>query len=193
MVILISGTQGSGKTTLQNNLSKALHQQYNIRVKKINFADIIYQIHDYAINVLKGLGIFDDRAKDGYLLQLLGTEWGRKTRGENIWVDCLKARIKQEEAQLGETTFIIGDARFENEVDLFPDALKIRLECDRDLRKERCSMWRDTEDHPSETGLDSYSAKGKFDLKINTGSCSKEETLIVVLNRIMKLKEEQDV
>ena len=68
--------------------------------------------------------------------------------------------------------------RFKNEFaafDKFKDLpnfpiLRVRLECDRDIRKaRRGDKWRDNETHASEVDLDGYVTEGKFDLIVDTG------------------------
>lgn len=126
----------------------------------INFADPLYEIHDFARNTLREAGIsppYPD-AKDGNLLQMLGTEWGRNRIYPDVWVDVCKGRmVKKLEMARGDGLnyiFLIGDCRFMNELTAFPGAFKIRLECSADVRKARVSMWRENQDHPSEVGLD---------------------------------------
>src|SRR5574343_914769 len=131
-VILISGPQGSGKTTLQNALSSAIYSRLKKRVQKVNFADVLYEIHNYALNRLAFYGYKRDIVKDGPLLQLLGTEWARKHLGENVWVDIAKNKINNVQ---DDAVTIIGDCRFPNEFDGFPSALRIRLHCDESVRK----------------------------------------------------------
>ena len=63
---------------------------------------------------------------------------------------------------------IVGDCRFENEFMAFPEALRVRLQCPEDIRRKRCSMWRENVEHPSEIGLDRYANEGKFDIYMNT-------------------------
>ncbi len=173
-IILLSGKQGSGKTTLQKELVRVIHSRPKHRCHLVNFADPLYQIHNYAINLLKHLGITRDIVKDGPLLQLLGTEWGRKTIDENIWVKTLQNRIKLEGGltarNFEKNIFIVGDCRFRNELEGIPEALRVRLECDIEIRKARCEAWRENDTHPSETDLDEYSVvPKKFDMLFNTG------------------------
>ncbi len=165
-IIMISGKQGSGKSTIMDNLIK-LSIFKGMNAMDVRFAETIYNIHDYIRETLRFRGI-ERPDKDGRLLQLLGTEWGRDTIHPDIWVHALLGYIRNvapvpKENQL----FVISDCRFRNEFDLV-DAFRVRLECDRDVRKQRCDGWRDTDTHISETDLDQYSAEGKFDLTINT-------------------------
>jgi len=101
---------------------------------------------------------------DGKLLQILGTEWGRKTRGEDFWVDMLKKRIPCADY------VIIDDCRFPNELHAFDHehmTFKLRLECDAAIRHQRIiDKWRGGE-HESEVALDDY--RDSFDFVVDTG------------------------
>ncbi len=177
-VILISGKQGSGKTTLTKGLVEALSPRYTVRVLK--FADIIYQMHDAVCQIAQQYGI-STLAKEGTLLQLLGTEWGRKTKGENIWADAAKNKA----LAVNEDLIIIDDCRFPNEFDTFPDAIKIRLDAPLEARKERADSWRENSEHISETALDQYAKEMKFNLYCKTVD-GPAHTLNFVLNALNK-------
>jgi hypothetical protein len=172
-IIMISGKMGSGKTTLMNKLIAYAHDA-GVSCHNVIFADTIYKIHDYALELLKARGIERDIAKDGKLLQLLGTEWGRATLGEDVWVRCLMGQIDglKKAIDVGmkdrKTIFIISDCRFKNEFDGVPDCFKVRLEASKEVRKARCSQWRDNDVHPSEIDLDGYAKEGKFDCYVDT-------------------------
>lgn len=166
-IVLISGKQGAGKTSLQEALLAQWKRFAGKGGVKLNFADTLYEMHDAVLNILHRHLPKRNIVKDGPLLQLLGTEWGRKTIHQEIWVAILRERIK-DFASLQDLLFVVGDCRFENEFDGFPEALKVRLTCPEEVRKARCSMWRENTQHPSEVGLDAYEAQGKFDLVIDT-------------------------
>jgi energy-coupling factor transporter ATP-binding protein EcfA2 len=180
-IILISGPQGSGKTTLMDSLKEEFEKEGVCPINVI-FADTIYKIHDFAINLLKERGISRNLVKDGKLLQLLGTEWGRQTVDENIWVKCLLgeiASIKKLTGDIHPIVFLVSDCRFRNEFDGLPNAFSIRLEASREIRKERCSQWRDNDTHPSEIDLDGYAREGKFNMYLDT---EKDKTVGKVMN-----------
>lgn len=181
-IILISGAQGSGKTSTQNEIIRRLSGKRSCQV--INFADVIYEMHDRTLDVLHKFIPRRELVKDGPLLQLLGTEWGRKTIDENIWVRIAQEKYRQ--IQLEDCVVIVGDCRFENEFDAFPEALRIRLECPEKVRKERCSMWRENTKHPSEISLDEYARQGKFDLYIDTSKVTCENATTLIMAQIDK-------
>lgn len=191
MILLISGKQGSGKSTLQSSVIKNWNRYKSHRAWPINFADPLYKMHDFCVGYLKDHGI-ERPVKDGPLLQVLGTEWGRNTVGPDIWVNFAKARIQKlldpTKISCEFPLFVIGDCRFENEFDGFPQALKIRLECDEVTRKARCSSWRENSSHASEVSLDFYAEKQKFDLNFNTGISSVEMISDLVTARLLSMK-----
>lgn len=173
MVYVISGKQGSGKTTLAEMLLKHLGPE--ARVYK--FADILYELHNMIRNYMRALGI-ERPEKDGPLLQLLGTEWGRNTIDENIWPKILYSRVEKDAAKI----ILIDDCRFPNEFDMTRETygkncLMVRLECPEEIRKARCPAWRPNTEHPSETGLDEYARLGKFDIYYETDKMSAEQCM----------------
>jgi energy-coupling factor transporter ATP-binding protein EcfA2 len=164
---MISGKQGSGKSSLAHALSLAIHKRTGMYVGVHKFAGHLYTIHDYILNYMERITGKPRAEKDGDLLQYLGTEYGRVKHGQNVWVQGLRDSIRQDARNF----IIIDDCRFENEFDGI-EALKIRLECPVEDRKIRCSAWRDNDTHPSETGLDDYARKGMFDLTYSTNVLS---------------------
>jgi hypothetical protein len=180
-IILISGKQGSGKSSLLDGLLAA-----RTGVMPLKFADPLYDLHNALLPLLVKYGLREslDRAKDGELLQVIGTEYGRKKYGPNVWVDIAKRTIAANESRFAYC--VIDDCRFRSEFGAFPNALKVRLECDMETRKARCSYWRNNDTHPSETDLDSYAEQSVFDLTLNTSLLTKSQTLAKVMQAIDK-------
>ena len=170
-VLLLSGKQGSGKTTIAKTITKLWFDRKGKMVVEVPFAQTLYEMHDFLLSLMDTYGFKRDIVKDGPLLQFLGTDWGRKNFGENVWIDILKKKIANLETKYdwADLLVIVPDCRFKNEFDAFPNALRIRLECDRELRKKRCSAWRENENHASEIDLDEYVKLRKFDDTYDTG------------------------
>jgi phosphomevalonate kinase len=163
-IVMISGKQGSGKTTI----SDALAARLGGAAIRLRFAQPLYEMHNAVLSILAAYGMArPGLVKDGPLLQILGTEWGRNTIDPDIWVRCIQNKVAEIGKKFQEAVVIVDDMRFRNEFDAF-SALKIRLECPREIRKARCSTWRDNENHQSEIDLDEYSDSWLFNLYLET-------------------------
>lgn len=183
--ILICGLQGAGKTRLALNFEHYIQTP----VYQLKFADPLYDMAFAIYPVLEKLGLREKftTKKDGELLQVLGTEYGRKKYGEDVWVKIARDRIASRASQpsfSGKDYAIIDDCRFRSEFDGFPDALRIFLQCSRETRKERAEYWRSNTDHPSEVDLEPYLNLGKFDAVINTEGNTQGDTLKELLKQI---------
>lgn len=176
-LIMVSGKQGSGKTTLVDQLEKCLPN-----VGRSKFAKAIYEMHDAVLEIMRKYGF--NITLDKRLLQLLGTEWGRNHVHNDVWLMCLSAQVDQLKAA-GHDYVLVDDLRFKNEFSGF-ECIKIRLECPEEIRKARCSQWRDITAHPSEIDLDDW--VDKFDLVIDTSTVSEEDTLAQAMAFIASLQ-----
>lgn len=163
--ILLSGKQGSGKSTIAE-LVETKFRAAGYGLIRHRFAAPVYSAHDAVYAVLRPLGILPDTKKDGRLLQLLGTDWGRAIDND-IWVKAARAHVDNLSAHFSGSGVIpavlLEDTRFKNEFDGFPGSLTVRLECPEDVRRARTTSWREDTKHPSETDLDGYVNAGKFD------------------------------
>ena len=88
-------------------------------------------------------------ASSRFVLQTLGTEWGRNYIADDIWVRCLRARAEQFDR------IVVDDVRFENEA----QAIK-------DMGGEMWMIKRPSVvndfDHPSEGALDNWDGFDHF-------------------------------
>jgi hypothetical protein len=76
-----------------------------------------------------------------YLLQTLGTEWGRNCVNSELWVLAAKLKIEASDSDY----IVFDDVRFENEADMIRDLGGLIIHIDRgDLISDR---------HASETGI----------------------------------------
>lgn len=118
MLIGLTGAAGAGKDTVAAHLFKA-HG-----CLKLALADPLYQM----ISAMTGLPVekmADRKVKEAdiawvgtsprRLLQTLGTEWGRGTLGDDIWIKNLFRRIDAYSAAIGRASFVVTDVRFANE------------------------------------------------------------------------------
>lgn len=192
-IVCFSGKQGSGKDTTALALKQLYSHDFDTACYVVKFADVIYEMQSAVYDVAMKYDMFDEKpAKDGRLLQLLGTEWGREKR-ESIWVDAcvgkinkMVADINRQESVPKRVVFMITDCRFENEFKSMRDAFRVRLECSEEIRKTRAESWRDATDHPSETGLDEWAAMGLFDLILDTNRMSAEKCALEISSHLAK-------
>jgi len=173
-VLLLSGKQGVGKSTTARAVVKQAKLLGYSHCHQIKFADPLYELQDVVLDHFEILSGLPRVKKDGLLLQLLGTDWGRTVFGPNIWVDLAHRKIDKlwEQVLSAEKPMkllvIIDDCRFENEFDAFPEALRVRFNAAEEVRMSRAEAWRENTLHPSEVGLDLYDIEGKFDLYLQT-------------------------
>ena len=183
-VILVSAKQGAGRKTLVDGLGRLLRPE-NVSLYPVRFAEPLYHMHDKVLSVLgEDLKVKNPPEKDGPLLQLLGHEWlrtydaisaKRYAYGANVIANRCRGVVddwyQAQESSMFPAVLIIPDCHYIEEFDAFPDAIRVRLQCDRDTRKERTpiNQWRITESHISEVALDTFASMGRFDLTIDTG------------------------
>ena len=161
MIIGISGKLGSGKDTFASILVEELN--YNVEIKK--FADNLKQI----VSILSGRPLEDMYSVEGKnifieefnmsvgsMQQKIGTEALRDNFDINVWVKSLFTTYSDDK------TWIITDARFENEADYIKKMGGILIRIEGDPAKVRENSTRDLT-HASETSLDNYA----FDLYIH--------------------------
>lgn len=117
-IIGIAGHARSGK----NTVARFIQEEY--RARQHAFAEPLKAM-------LRTLGLneqdlngrrkdetnYDFQATPRHMMQTLGTEWGRDTINENIWVIAAAKRLQQMNRVEPDATILITDVRFENEAD----------------------------------------------------------------------------
>ena len=115
------------------------------------------------------------------ILQIYGTEVFRNRVSDTYWVDRVYKRVI---ADNGDDVVIITDARFPNEIDMYPNSVEAYAV--RVLRETNI-----VDNHPSETSLDSYTG---FNYEIeNSGTLDDlREAAKSTVNDILGEKNEQE-
>jgi RecA/RadA recombinase len=179
-IISITGKQGSGKTTAAKTIAASL-QEKGYTVDLLKFATPLYHAQDILKKFWAPMWGIKMDEKEGKLLQVIGTEWGRETKGENIWVDALRRHILGSKAQY----ILIDDMRFPNELTMLEqlDAIIVRLTCAPAVRQQRCDAWREGV-HISEESLNDV----EWDNEINTEHLTESGVVSAIFGLIQRKK-----
>jgi hypothetical protein len=118
MIIGITGAAGAGKNTLAEVLgvsttSFALPMKQGLAAM-LGIPVQALEDRDFKEGVIPEIGV-----SPRYMLQTLGTEWGREMINQNIWVILAMERAK---ALAGSGHVAITDVRFDNEAAAIVDA-----------------------------------------------------------------------
>ena len=163
-ILFISGKAGAGKSALARAVHKLVVAD-GLSPIALKFADPLYSLHRVVYETMAEYGIELTTTIDRRLLQLLGTEWGRQTISDDVWVRCLRNRITAVMAH-PQAIVLVDDVRFPNELSMesLHGICKVRLSADAAVRKIRAAKWTDTP-HVSETALDDATG---FDITLDT-------------------------
>lgn len=131
-ILALSGPKGSGKSTIAKGLKNSNPLFKNAEI--FSFADPLKTMARALLREEAFLPEHKENPHYGlcgktprFLLQTLGTEWGRNLIGEGIWAEHMKTRILASQAPL----ILIDDLRFENEALMlksFPETLVARVQ-----------------------------------------------------------------
>ena len=121
-IIALTGHKGSGKTTaaeyLGQNRNDVVHASFAAPIKSM-LSELYYCVTDNAHAYLWGskkeeeLPIIGKTSR--HIMQTLGTEWGHKYLGEDIWAKVLLADIENNLKGEDFSLVIIDDMRFISE------------------------------------------------------------------------------
>lgn len=109
-IIGLAGGMGVGKSTAVSVIKK----EFNAEL--IKFAQPLYDIQEYVYQrIFSVYARKETFVKDRKLLQWIGTEWGRDTISQTLWVDIWKAAA----LRTLEDGYIVvcDDVRFDNEAE----------------------------------------------------------------------------
>lgn len=149
IVIGLVGKQGAGKTAVKDVLLSRIPDSYGEK-----FAGPIYGMHD-AIKSIADVCDIPMPDKDRKLLQWIGTEWGRNTYGDDVWVKAFLANLDILEAVA--SCVVVDDVRFPNEAEAIENigGILIKIDVSEEVRKKRIGDTWKSPLHSSETALDS--------------------------------------
>ena len=164
MKIGLIGKQGSGKTTIAENLE-------TLGYTKLSLADPLRDI------VYDLLGVSKGHIEYRTVMQVVGTDCFRRL-DPDVWIRHLLKRVYEQ--QLADV--VVDDVRFVNEAEsLYEEGWQlIFLDCDIETRRQRRTIINPA--HPSETEIDSI--KQSFGDRIHTIDATRP--LVDVLADIMR-------
>lgn len=148
-LVALCGSAGSGKSAAADYLVE--HYGY----WRVKFAGPLKDML-YAIGLTHGE--IEGHAKElksatlcgrtpRYVMQTLGTEWGRNLVGADLWVNLWQAKVTRLVAENPEARIVVDDMRFPNELDAVKQLGGARI------MLHRATAGRRAGDHSSESSL----------------------------------------
>lgn len=115
MLIGFTGGMGCGKSTAIKTLAAFTGEE----PKLVKFAQPLYDMQEFIYERI-GSVIKRDSSfiKDRKLLQWLGTDWGRDTISQDLWVSIWKAEVEQVRTWHKNPIIVCDDVRFDNEAEV---------------------------------------------------------------------------
>lgn len=155
MIIGFSGNMGSGKSTAVDCLRELHSSEHSFKaVVDIKFAQALYDMQEYIYERISSVHKRPETfIKDRKLLQWLGTQWGRGTISETIWVDLWKARVKDIRLNFPLSIVVCDDVRFDNEAETIRalGGFVVRINCGK--TDKRIDTGAGIAHHASEAGI----------------------------------------
>jgi hypothetical protein len=149
-LIGFNGKMGVGKSTAIQALKDLLLA--NSPVKLVKFAQPLYDMQEFIYRRIASVVQRDASfTKDRKLLQWLGTEWGRGTISQSIWVDLWKHEVENCSAK---TIVVCDDVRFDNEAETVKSLGGKIIEITSNQTQNRIDTKSGIVQHSSEAGID---------------------------------------
>lgn len=147
MIIGFNGKMGVGKSTALEIL-KELYPNVTL----VKFAGPLYEMQEFIYNrISSAYKRPDNFIKDRKLLQWLGTEFGRNTISETLWVDIWKsdAQALSRDGRI----VVCDDVRFDNEAEAILGLNGYVINISSDKTDDRIDTRSGLTNHASEAGI----------------------------------------
>jgi len=115
-LIALCGHKGVGKSTYASFLAGKTGHVFSFATPLKSMLTSVFP-NEYVLNKKdEKIPYFDVTAR--YLLQTLGTEWGRNMVDQNIWIKLLRVRLIEHLTDSAVTPLVVDDLRFDNEAEM---------------------------------------------------------------------------
>jgi energy-coupling factor transporter ATP-binding protein EcfA2 len=152
MIIGLTGKMGSGKSTALEILKKLSNNPKGVELVK--FAQPLYDIQEYVYYRIEDVYKRPhDFIKDRKLLQWLGTEWGRNTISQDLWIDLWASKVEALKGVNAVTMIVCDDCRFDNEAQIIHAMGGHVVLIQSDLTDKRIDTKSGISNHTSEAGV----------------------------------------
>lgn len=180
MIVGFNGKAGSGKDTAAQALIDLGWFKYSFAQPIRDGLTAMFGISqaDMFNQDIKNLPDYYQGKSIRYLLQSLGTEWGRRFISENVWIDRTMQICSQHE------NVVLADVRYDNEAQAIIDAGGIVIQVVR-LNNEHINLTlkNGIASHETEKGISDYLIN--FTIENNA---SKQELMNAVIDVVIKQK-----
>lgn len=155
-LIAFTGQMGVGKSTAVETLRTWRYM--NTGFANVKFAAPLYDIQEYIYNRISSVHRRPaDFVKDRKLLQWIGTEWGRETIKDSIWVDLWANKVKEihsywTKAKM-DCVITCDDCRFDNEAQTIRTLGGVIIKLTSNKNLDRVSTTDGLKNHASESGI----------------------------------------
>lgn len=116
MLIGFNGNMGVGKSTAIQALKDHVFPR---EVHLVKFAQPLYDMQEFIYRRISSVHTRPASfIKDRKLLQWLGTDWGRDTISQSLWVSIWKAEVQAIRERSPGAIIVCDDVRFDNEAEV---------------------------------------------------------------------------
>lgn len=146
-IIAFSGKMGVGKSTA----IAVLNQLVNIPTANVKFAQPLYDMQEFIYQRISSVVKRPENfTKDRKLLQWLGTDWGRDSISQSLWIDLWKAEVA---GYIG-GIITCDDVRFDNEGEVIKSLGGKLILIESSKNSDRIDTTAGLKNHASEAGVD---------------------------------------